>query len=426
MSLFFFIQYLFIRRKEHLNYAAYLLLLWLYMFAAMPEYFFSIDLNNTAEVAQYNLYKRPIQYLSSIFYTWFIIYYLGLEKTKNKLFGIYRILIYIYAVAAPTYFVLNYLNIPYDPIYFFVSLLLLPIQIYVLVALFREKIPYSAFIIWGSLITIAGSLVALILTLIEKGAPPGHPIHDINIFLPVQLSIFIDMFLYSIALQKKIADTEKSLINAAYQRQQAVLLERERIIADLHDDVGGGLSSIRMMSDLMLHQGKLSQEQASFADKISYTARDIAQRMHTIIWSLNEENDSLDNFVEYVRQYGLSFFEGSSIRFRFEVNVAPGKTDMLLGGSVRKNLFLIVKESLHNVLKHSGASEVTVHLVFDGKKLLLTIADNGKGFSMPQQGEHNGFGNGLRNMHKRAEEIGGQLSFSSQPSMMIQVSTPIH
>lgn len=154
------------------------------------------------------------------------------------------------------------------------------------------------------------------------------------------------------------------------------------------------------------------------------TAKDIAQRMHTIIWSLNQENDSLDNFIEYVRQYGLSYFEGSQVQFHFDVAV-KGTTKTELNGALRKNMFLIVKEALHNVLKHAAATEAAIRLESDGKTLKLSISDNGKGFAVQQNNHHNGFGNGLRNMQKRAEEVGGRLSFTSNNGVTIYVHVPI-
>ncbi|MBK7089358.1 MAG: hypothetical protein IPH56_10755 [Chitinophagaceae bacterium] len=182
-------------------------------------------------------------------------------------------------------------------------------------------------------------------------------------YLPVQVSILVDIILFSIALQRKIADVEKHLMNSAIQRQKAITLERERIIADLHDDVGGGLSSIRMMSDLMLNVPENAAENKTsvFAQKISTTAKDIAQSMHTIIWSLNTENDTIENFVEYIRQHGVFFFENTKIKFNF--NTTPALFNGIsLTGIQRKNLFLVAKEAFHNILKHSGADYVMVRI----------------------------------------------------------------
>lgn len=424
MSLFFFIQYFINGKKDHLFYALYLATLTLYCFVAMPEYFFDVVAGDPVSERPYDIYKRPVQYLSSIFYTYFVLHYLGLHDPKDKLRRIFNALLILYVVAAIVFFILNLLWINYDPVYFVLSLLLMPVQVYVLAAMFRSKIPYSSFIIWGSMITITGSLGSLVMTIYVKTNVAATDITNYHIFLPAQLATLVDMFLYSIALQKKLADTEKSMINMAFQRQQAILLERERIIGDLHDDVGGGLSSIRMMSDLMVGQGNLGKQETVFARKISNTAREIAQRMHTIIWSLNQENDRVDNFVEYVRQFGLGFFEGSPVKFVFQANVDHVR-DLQISGAWRKNFFLIIKEALHNILKHSGATEAKVIIeVFNGNMRVL-ISDNGKGFTPLASDQLHSFSNGLRNMHKRAEEIDGSIQFRKVNGTTIEVVAPM-
>ena len=415
MCLFFLIQYIIIKKREYFCYALYLFCLSLYYIVALPDSFFGISLSDTALIAKFDLYKRPLQFLSSVFYTLFVLYYLNLENIKSFLFKFFKILVVLYVVLASLCFVLNYLGINYDQYYYIFSLFLFPLQLYVVLALFRHKVPYSNFIIWGSIVTLVGSSLTLIYYIWLMKHDAANPNANAHSYVPVQVSILIDMFLFTIALQRKIADNEKSLITAAHSRQQAVLLERERIIADLHDDVGGGLSSIRMMSDLMAQQGQKESldKYVSFGEKISHTAKDIAQRMHTIIWSLNAENDTVENFAEYVRQFGVAYFENSNINFTSN-NLSLLPKDIEISGVKRKNLFLIVKESLHNILKHSGASETSVNIIMPDDILHISIKDNGKG--MPAADKNTGtikFGNGLKNMQKRMGEIGGTLDISS-------------
>ncbi|MBC7867317.1 MAG: hypothetical protein H7X88_07270, partial [Gloeobacteraceae cyanobacterium ES-bin-316] len=320
MALFFFIQYSILRKKEYLFYAMYLLLLSVYYLLAIPEFFFDIPYGNRAAIAKFDLFKRPVQFLISLSYTLFVMYYLGLKKRSRPLSRIFNYLLVLYLVLCATCLLGNLFNIPYDPAYYIIGLLLFPLQLYVVTALFKYKVPYAHYIIWGSIIVLVGSIVTLLLSL-YLAKNPGGIITNANAYIPVMIAILLDIFLFTVALQRKIADNEKSLINAAYNRQQAVMLERERIIADLHDDVGGGLSSIRMMSDLMAqHQTEIpGSGQVNFPRKISATAKEIAQRMNTIIWSLNTENDTLQSFTEYVRQFGVSFFENSPVQFEYSI-----------------------------------------------------------------------------------------------------------
>ncbi|MEP6710935.1 MAG: 7TM diverse intracellular signaling domain-containing protein [Ferruginibacter sp.] len=416
MGMFFLMQYFILQKKEHLFYSLYLFAISAYYPLAIPDLFFGASLEDTKAIARFDLFKRPIQFSVSLCYTCFIMYYLGVKHNSYKLYRQFRVLNYMYAFLSLGCLALNYFNIKYDTAYFFISIALFPVQVYVLITLFREKVKYSPFIIWGSIIVVMGSSVSLIDSVWLIKPTTNLSQANASSYLPVQIAILIDIFLFTIALQKKIADNEKSLINAAYQRQQAIVLERERIIADLHDDVGGGLSSIRMMSDLMAQQTASTNplHTYSFAQKISVTAKDIAQRMHTIIWSLNAENDTLNNFAEYVRQYGISFFEDSPIAFECN-NLSGLPAAIELSGVQRKNLFLIVKEAFHNILKHSNANKASITIAMQKHLLVIEVTDNGKGIT-----NENKFGNGLKNMKKRMDEINGELQFSSHNGTTIK------
>jgi signal transduction histidine kinase len=420
MAVFFFMQYFVLKKREHLFYSFYLFTVTAYYPLAMPDVFFHVSLTNENIIAGFDLFKRPIQFLVNLFYTCFVIYYLNLKQNASKLHKIFVALNYAYALLALACLMLNYLHINYNTAYFVISLFVFPVQIYVLILLFKKKVKYSYYIISGSIILVLGSILSLINSVWLIKPDTNLSQANADSYLSIQVAIVLDIFLFSFALQRKIADNEKSLINAAYQRQQAILLERERIIADLHDDVGGGLSSIRMMSDLMSQQTNPENNKASsFAPKISATAKEIAQRMHTIIWSLNVENDSLQNFAEYVRQYGVSFFENTPIKFECS-NLNDLASGVQLSGVQRKNLFLIIKEALHNILKHSHASIAAINISLEKSMLFIKVNDNGNGIS-----NENIFGNGLKNMKKRMDEVGGNVDITSNNGTVISISVKL-
>ena len=417
MGLYFFIQFSILRKKEYLFYSIYLLLLGVYYICAIPELFNPRpDIKSSFNTLE--MFKRPVQFSISFFYTLFIIFYLNLVKQSRPLFRIFRFFLVLYVVLSMSCLAGNITHTNYDTVYYIISLIMFPIQMYMVTALFKYKVPYAKYIIWGSINVLTGSIITMFLGIAMAKNPTG-PITNAISYIPVMMAIVVDIFLFTLALQRKVADNERSLINAAIARQQAVAKERERIIADLHDDVGGGLSSIRMMSDLMVLKEGENPEHPNFASKISSTAKDIAQRMNTIIWSLNTENDSLHNFAEYVRQYGVSFFENSNIKFTYKASPdLPEKTQ--LSGGQRKNLFLITKESFHNILKHSGATEADVSITLIQNKLRVVIHDNGKGLQ-----NNNSFGNGLKNMQKRMDEIGGSFDIRCLNGTIITVSVQL-
>jgi signal transduction histidine kinase len=182
--------------------------------------------------------------------------------------------------------------------------------------------------------------------------------------------------------------------------------ERRRIIADLHDDVGGGLSTIRMISDLITGQTEHALKLEQYAVKISGITKDVTQRMNTIVWALNSENDTLQNLCEYIREYGFGFFENSSIKF--SSNLVEASANVQLSGLQRKNLFLVVKECLNNVYKHSDAKNTWINIQFSDKLLSLEIHDDGKGITNEKT-----LGNGLKNIQKRMREINGEVIFKT-------------
>jgi signal transduction histidine kinase len=205
-------------------------------------------------------------------------------------------------------------------------------------------------------------------------------------------------------IQKAIADAKED--------------ERKRIIADLHDDVGGGLSTIRMVSDLIAEQNEQTEQLNQYALKISGITKDVTQRMNIIVWALNSENDTLQSLSEYIRQYGFSFFEDTPIEFKS--NLPEGAANVQLSGLQRKNIFLCVKEALNNVYKHSGAKNAWIDISITDHLLTVIVSDDGGGLS-----NENLFGNGLKNIDKRMKEINGVASFETSNGASITLKVQL-
>src|SRR5574339_346534 len=126
--------------------------------------------------------------------------------------------------------------------------------------------------------------------------------------------------------------------------------------------------------------------------------------MNAIVWSMNSSNDSLDSLISYIRAYAIEFFDGTSIECK--VNM-PGTIPFHeINGDKRRNVFLCVKETLNNVLKHSKANRLKIDIETN-HKLKIKIADNGVGI---EQEKIRRFGNGLKNIERRMKGIGGTYS----------------
>lgn len=193
------------------------------------------------------------------------------------------------------------------------------------------------------------------------------------------------------------------------ERQRAQQAERNRIAEELHDDMGAGLSTISFLSQTLLEQEK-DRTEHSPAGEIFRSTRQLLENMEEIIWALNTENDTLENLAGGLRRYASEYLDRHDIELRsdFPKTFPP----LSVSGERRRNLLLIVKEALHNVVKYAGASNVDLRLKVRERHLEFSIADDGRGFDLEQA---SGKGNGLKNMRKRASDIGAALVIDTGP-----------
>jgi len=190
-----------------------------------------------------------------------------------------------------------------------------------------------------------------------------------------------------------------------FEKQLAVVTaqqeERNRISADMHDELGSGMTHIRLMSEIA--KNKMKQNTPLEIEKISQSADDVLNKMNAIIWSMNSQNDSLGNLISYIRAYAIEYLEGTSIKCK--VNIPDDIPEQQLTGDKRRNIFLCVKETLNNMLKHSKAAQLTIDITVAGK-LIIKIADDGVGVDLQNIRQ---FGNGLQNIDRRMKSIGGNF-----------------
>lgn len=195
------------------------------------------------------------------------------------------------------------------------------------------------------------------------------------------------------------------------EARQALEQERSRISRDMHDEVGANLTEIAIMSELARLGKALPEPVGERLDQIADTARDTLDSIGEIIWAINPENDRLDRLVGYLHNYAAQYFDEMSIHdtLRFPRDVP----EVTVSAEFRRNVFLVQKEALHNLVRHAAASEALIELTLHDGLLDLRIQDNGRGF---RAGDVQPESNGLRNMRFRAQEINGELSIESTPN----------
>lgn len=211
-------------------------------------------------------------------------------------------------------------------------------------------------------------------------------------------------------------ENEKDLVSLR-ARMEGEQTERLRIAEDLHDDFGAGLSKIALLSDLLADQ---ESEKAGSLHKIADSSRQLQRKMGEIVWALNTGNDSFASLVSYLRHYLQDYLDDTGIKC--ELSVPDPLPQQTLTGTQRRNVFLVIKESLHNVLKHSAAEHVWVKLILEGDTLTGEVRDNGRGIILADQ---EGLGNGTRNMRKRMEQLGGSLFIAGENGTTVSLSLPM-
>jgi signal transduction histidine kinase len=199
-------------------------------------------------------------------------------------------------------------------------------------------------------------------------------------------------------------------------RQLMLERERARISQDMHDDIGASLTRISMMSEMVKNREDIGDGARQWLGQISSTSRGLMEEMNQIIWALNPKNDNIEGLVTYIRRFAFEYLEPAAIKCHFDL---PQKLqEKKLSVETRRNIYLAVREALHNVVKHSGAKIVDIRLSIFDCRFSISIKDDGKGFD----GDKLEFpGNGLVNMKKRMNDIGGEIVIKSETGLGTEI-----
>lgn len=377
-----------------------------------------------------------LQCTAIIFYMIFMQKFLGTRNQYRFLHYLYNTGILLLLTAIGAYTFLHYAT----DLYYIENMvesgtkfvLLLMIIVFLAHSFRNWQNKLFRYLFWGNLVYLLFSMVSFILIM----APETFPLRGFatNSLLYYEAGIFFELVFFLAGLNYKnrrniIAQTrEREALKARallqeYEKEIAVYKaqqeERQRISADMHDELGSGMTAIRLMSEIA--RNKMKENTPAEIEKISRSADDVLNKMNAIIWSMNSSNDTLDNLVSYIRAWSLEYFESTPVNCR--ISTPDQIPDMELSGDKRRNIFLCVKESLNNVLKHAGATEVHIDIrVSEDNALSIRISDNGKGIDLDKLRR---FGNGLKNIEKRMESIGGHFSISNQDGTLTTLTLPL-
>ena len=313
---------------------------------------------------------------------------------------------------------------------FFLTLILVPVVIIYSIRNWSDKT--LRYIAWGNFCMLIFSMLSQSLILFGKFPQSATSLLANSLFY-YEIGLLLEFIFFLIALSYKnkkrlieqtreserlktenqLKEYEKEL--AIYKAQQE---ERDRISADMHDELGAGMTAIRLMSEIA--KNKMKENTPREIEKISESADDVLNKMNAIIWTMNSGNDTMDNLISYIRSYSIEYFENTSLTCK--INTPEDIPAFELRGDKRRNIFLCVKETLNNALKYSKADEIRIDISIDDS-LHIKIADNGIGIDFTNLRQ---FGNGIQNIRRRMETIGGTFEIRNENGTVTLLELPLN
>ncbi|MFT3796071.1 ATP-binding protein [Flavobacterium sp.] len=416
------------RDKFMIPYLVYLFCTAVFMYSKSGLY--SATFGQMSENYMMWYFREAIQIIYLTSYFNFIIEAIGLSKTSNLFLFRYWIVAAGIMIAYALWSALSHLYFPMEDY----SIPFIAMRVYIFavtgIMLYQSfKLREDKF----QLIILYGCLLYFILGLVSFVTNFYHDSYGSMIVMPLEwmmVGSFIDIIFFSFAVgyrnRKEWEKLNSTLLNEANKHialQQVVLEkqaelenERTRIAADMHDDLGSGLTRITYLSQMALKSDTENNLQ-----KIKKTASELVGNMSELIWVMKEENNTLEDLATYIKSYAVDYFENNQINCSIRI---PETFDaIMVNGNHRRNLFLSVKESLHNIVKHAKADHVKIDIAVDGH-LQIDIHDNGIGIAKNQPEGPVG-GNGLRNMRKRIESMNGEVSIENQDGTKIYFRIPL-
>ncbi len=204
------------------------------------------------------------------------------------------------------------------------------------------------------------------------------------------------------------------------EQEAALQKERTRIAQDMHDELGARFTQISLLGELSRSALAEPEKARDFLSQISHVSQVGVKSLDEIVWAVNPSHDTLADLLDYTGQYARDFLAAAGIecRLNFPDPLPEGK----VSGEIRHSVFLIVKETLNNVVKHAHAGRVEIIFTTTPSAMCWVIVDNGQGF---ERAPDNALADGLRNIRQRSAALGGCADIASVPGQGTRVTVEI-
>jgi signal transduction histidine kinase len=208
---------------------------------------------------------------------------------------------------------------------------------------------------------------------------------------------------------------------ARARRAQALERIRRQIATDLHDEVGSSLAQIAVLSEVARRAGPA--EAGEHLQQVAELARATRGSLADLVWAIDPLRDTLQDLLQRLRMVTANLLAADGIELALAMPKEDELERLLLPPDKRRQLLYFFKEVVHNVARHSAATRVEIELALEPGRLRLAVRDDGRGFdpALPVTGQ------GLANLRRRAEALGGRLTLESRPGggTRVELAVPL-
>jgi ligand-binding sensor domain-containing protein/signal transduction histidine kinase len=238
----------------------------------------------------------------------------------------------------------------------------------------------------------------------DGGASPAPATVEFRVVPPLWRHAWFQGMLLAVAIAGSIW---------VHRARVARLLEiervRTRIATDLHDDIGSSLSQIAILSEVA-HQRTAGGAAGEPIERIGELSRELLDSIADIVWAIQPHRDHLSDLKQRMHRFAADVLSARNVEIHWS-DAGTGR-DFELNAELRRQVYLIFKESINNIARHSRATQAHIALSVVERQLTLEVTDNGCGI---ERWDHSN-GNGLQSMKLRAARLGGELQIRSADS----------
>lgn len=427
--LYHFILYLFNKDRLLKYYLVYLTSTTVFVFIYSDA--LTISLGGKTANYIFTNFREAFQILYLCLYFNFILQSIELSRAKNFfLFQSWKVItavLLLYAITIPILKLTHASETITSVLFVIIRVFIFGLTSIMLWKCFQLRhITFQRFILIGCTIFFACGLLSFITALMNPNRA--------TIISPIEwlfIGNFFDIVLFSAAMgfriKKNMQDYHRALLQetenklalqtALLQKQQAIEIERNRIAADMHDDLGSGLTKITYVSQMALNRENPKDALA----QIHQSSKQLVENMREIIWAMKEENNTIQDLVHYIKTYAVEYCHDNQLHCT--VKFPDNLYERIVKGENRRNIYLAIKEVLHNIVKHAQAKNVSINARFE-KEWVVSIVDDGIGMNFEKM-KMTSKGNGLQNIRKRIEAVSGTVEFASNNGTMVTFFIPL-